>query len=74
MNLLRLIALLVIIWLAYRWVRAMFPKEPAARTEEASSPVRVIRCARCGLHVPEDKAVQEAGIWYCTPEHRDGSE
>jgi uncharacterized protein len=30
----------------------------------------MVRCARCGLHVPEREALQHAGRYYCSAQHK----
>ena len=30
----------------------------------------MVRCARCGLHVPTAEAVSAGGQWYCCEAHR----
>lgn len=32
---------------------------------------RMVACARCGVHLPEDEAVSLGGKSYCSPAHRD---
>jgi uncharacterized protein len=43
---------------------------PAARPA-AGGPQEMVRCAVCGLHLPQAEAVTDArGVTYCSPEHR----
>ena len=30
----------------------------------------MVRCARCGLHVPANEAIAANGRWYCCEAHR----
>jgi uncharacterized protein len=31
---------------------------------------RMVRCAYCGVHVPEGEAIGEGPRFFCSPEHR----
>jgi uncharacterized protein len=31
---------------------------------------RMVRCAQCGLHLPEGEAIREGQRFFCSPEHR----
>ncbi|MDH0896109.1 MULTISPECIES: PP0621 family protein [unclassified Pseudomonas] len=53
------------VWL---WRRFKRPARPAARPrEEQASPM--VRCARCGVHVPREKALPQGENWYCSQAH-----
>ena len=30
----------------------------------------MVRCARCGLHLPVGSAIRDGADWYCSTEHR----
>jgi uncharacterized protein len=63
---LRLFILGLLIWLAWRWLRrARPPRTPSEPTLQ-----NMVRCARCGLYVPEHDAVNSAGRYYCSTQHR----
>ncbi len=72
MNLIRLIAIGLIIWLLYRAFQRMLskPNEPEQikRQKGASD---MVKCAHCGIHIPKDEALHKDGLDYCSPEHRD---
>jgi len=42
------------------------PNAPAA--ESAAAPM--VRCAQCGVHLPQDRALTQANQWYCSEAHR----
>lgn len=73
MNLFRVIAILVIVWLVVYIVKRTLgqrqPKESLGRQQRRSE--KVVRCARCGVHVPESEAVREGDRFYCSPAHRE---
>lgn len=70
MSLFRLLTLAIVVWLlvlAYKRFVA-----PAKRTRAASPRIgTMVRCAVCGLHVPEAEAVKRRDQYFCCAEHRD---
>lgn len=76
MGLLRLLIIALIFWIVFgaikEWLgaaqqraRQSSPRPTAAKSE------RMVKCARCGLHVPESEALRAAGRFYCSAAHRD---
>ncbi|MCW3147197.1 PP0621 family protein [Stutzerimonas stutzeri] len=53
----------VAIWLWRRMVR-----KPVRRKPEPSA-LPMVRCAHCGVHLPQDQAVQDKERWYCSRAH-----
>jgi uncharacterized protein len=39
-------------------------------TPPVSAPEKMIACARCGVHVPRSEALENAGRFFCSEEHR----
>jgi len=69
MNLIRLIIITVAAWLAFHMMRRLLKHlSPPAKSE--SAPKNMVRCAKCGLHLPEAEAVAYEGQYYCCQEHR----
>lgn len=65
--LLRLLILTLVIYLALAGLRRLLRgRRPAL---EADGSVRMVRCRRCGLHVPEHEAVRQGEAYYCSREH-----
>ena len=70
MRTLLLIAAIVLVFLIVRSLlrRARIEQEMRSRVE---APTKMIRCDRCGLHVPEHDAVRgQDGHVFCSEEHR----
>jgi hypothetical protein len=44
--------------------RSLPPKEPKREVED------MVRCARCGVHLPRSESVMSGGEFYCGEEHR----
>jgi uncharacterized protein len=58
-------------YVVYRWWRAAQRIE-RARTEAAAKgrSEAIVRCAVCGLNLPQSDALAAGGRWYCSEEHR----
>ncbi len=75
-NLLRLAILILLVWLAWRFVRRWLdradrPGGIARKAKSAKPPVeRMVRCRYCDLHLPEQEALHDGRDWYCTEAHR----
>ncbi len=43
------------------------------RAEKRTQPLsgKMVRCAHCGIYIPENEAFEQAGHSYCSREHRD---
>jgi uncharacterized protein len=69
----RLIALAAIFWLLYRLILTLLNKAspPAARRTPPPGGNTMVRCAQCGLHIPQGEALEREGHYYCCAEHRD---
>jgi uncharacterized protein len=51
--------------------RRLEQQRSQGRPPRGSHPATMVRCARCGLHVPEPEAVRRGEDYYCCPEHAD---
>ena len=68
----------LLIYLAWRWYTASRPADTDASSAEAGQATQspngaetMVRCARCGVHVPASEAVIETGgAVFCSEEHR----
>ena len=54
------------VWLVRRALRA--PAEPGA-SPPPSQVSDLVRCARCGLHLPRAEARESGGALFCSEEH-----
>ncbi|MCL4316510.1 MAG: hypothetical protein M1527_06715 [Gammaproteobacteria bacterium] len=70
MNLIRLLLLALGIWLLTLVVKRYLA---AAGRKRGGTPRigTMVRCAVCGLHVPEAEAVKRRDQYFCSAEHRD---
>lgn len=55
------------VWIWRRYISA--PKRPrqAPREPEAAAPM--VRCAQCGVHVPQSEALNQDQRWFCSRAH-----
>jgi uncharacterized protein len=79
MNLIRLLALAAIFWLLYRLILTLLvksrrPAAPAKSPPADAAIATVVRCAHCGLHVPQGEALKSGDHYYCCKEHREEAE
>lgn len=59
-------------WLAWSLIRLSRRKrEQSMQQSAAREPVRIVACARCGVHLPAADALKGGGQWYCGADHRD---
>ncbi len=71
MSLLRFILIALAIWLAVQIIRRMLLQQRKRVAGQKKTAVHsMVRCAHCGLHVPETEAVQDGGRFFCSNEHR----
>jgi len=67
MGLFRLLFWIALIAAAFwLWRRLTRKKTPNAQ-QQGSLPM--VRCAQCGVHVPQDQALQAHDRWYCSQAH-----
>lgn len=74
MGLIRLLTWLVIGYFLWAMVRNYLRKQEALRkgraADQPASPVLVVKCRKCGLHLPQSEAVSGSDEWFCGDEHR----
>jgi uncharacterized protein len=65
-RLLFLLAVIVVVFLLLRAYRRQAPKQQdvAAQAEE------MVRCAKCGVHLPKSESILSGGNYYCSDAHR----
>jgi uncharacterized protein len=71
-NMIRIVFWAVLIYLAF-WAWRKFkapPTRPAARPQPpADTATPMVRCAHCGVHLPQNRALSIDSEWYCTQVH-----
>jgi uncharacterized protein len=51
------------------WLWRKFKANDAAPPARPEDPLKMVRCAHCGLHLPNDRALQQGKEWYCSQAH-----
>ncbi len=67
---LRLILLAIAIWLAITFIRQLLQSGKPPARQHRPGEQNMVRCAQCGVHVPETEAVRDDGRYYCSERHR----
>lgn len=70
MPLFRVIAVIIVLWVAYVVLKNFLKKVRNTPKSPVSAKVpSMLRCALCGTHVPENHAINKNGLVYCCKEH-----
>jgi uncharacterized protein len=69
-KLLLILAALVLVYFAVKAyqrgvIRRAEPPSPRGRSAE-----KMVRCARCGVHLPRSESLMSGGEFFCSEEHR----
>ncbi len=67
---LRFVVLVAAVWVAFLIVRQLLRSGSARPNAPRLPDTRMVRCAHCGLHVPEDEALQHEKHYFCSEKHR----
>jgi uncharacterized protein len=70
MNLARLIIIATAVWLAIYTLRRILRHLTPPQATSTGSAKNMVRCAQCGLHLPESEAVAYHGQYFCCEDHR----
>lgn len=71
MGLIRLLIIAAIFWIVFAAIKEWLSPSKQTPRRGAEEIERVVKCAYCGLHVPESEAVRARGHYYCSTAHRD---
>jgi uncharacterized protein len=56
-----------VIW----WIKLSRPASASKTSStDRDQPLNMVRCAHCGLHLPENEAIQSRNAVYCSDAHR----
>lgn len=67
MGLFRLLFWIALIGAAFWLWRRFAQKKAAPKPRQTTLPM--VRCAQCGVHIPQDQALQSQDRWYCSRAH-----
>ena len=69
MGLFRLLLIIALVWLAWRLLSKTLLGKRQSTRDNLEAPRRMVRCAQCGLHVPESESVEQQGNHFCSQAH-----
>jgi uncharacterized protein len=69
-TILRYLVAFGIFWFIIHLLRTRLAPPRPAQPRPAPRDVRMVRCAHCGVHVPEPEAIRSGGNDYCSAAHR----
>lgn len=56
------------VWFIRRLLNPPAKRPKAAPPESVAAPM--VRCAHCGVHLPQDRALGQGQQWFCSEAHR----
>lgn len=65
-RLLFLLAVVIVVYLLLRSFRRQAPKQQDVPTAAEE----MVRCAKCGVHLPKSESILAGGNFYCSDAHR----
>lgn len=75
MGIFRLLAIIFVIWLIVHFVKRLLNARHKLPDREKPGKIdRMVRCEKCGLHVPEHEAIQQQGRYFCCKAHQDSDQ
>lgn len=72
MGLIRILTIAFLIWLAIYFVKRLINSSSQIRRPHKPREIEnMVACHKCGLHVPQEEAIESKGRYYCSESHRD---
>ncbi|MBI4754571.1 MAG: hypothetical protein HY778_03945 [Betaproteobacteria bacterium] len=59
-----------LIWLLFTWTRRSVGRPPDGQAPKERQIERMVSCAHCGVHIPENESVRAGERHFCSEEHR----
>lgn len=71
MGLIRLLLVILLIWVAWRLLRGVITGSGNSpqNSNPGSNPTRMVKCSQCGVHLPEQEAIQRDEHFFCGRPH-----
>lgn len=70
MGLIRLIIIVFLGWLLFRLFRHWQNRISSKPTSPGEKIDTMVKCAQCGVHVPQKSAIEANGHFFCCEEHK----
>ncbi len=74
MPLFRLLIITLVIGVGFYIYRRLTMKPPPPTNSTQVNSTHAVKCALCGLHVPDDEAIRRNNQTYCCQDHADKSQ
>ena len=71
MGLIRLLIIALIAWIVFSALKDWLNRPDQPKKRAGGEIEQMVKCAHCGLHVPESEAIRAGGSYYCSNAHRD---
>jgi uncharacterized protein len=71
MGLIRLIIIVFLGWLLFRLFRHWQNRLSSKPTSSGEKIDTMVKCAQCGVHVPQKSAIESNGQFFCCEEHKE---
>ncbi|MEJ2360626.1 MAG: PP0621 family protein [Gammaproteobacteria bacterium] len=72
MGLIRLLIYIFLIWLAISFFKRLLHSPSPSHTKKKPRQIEsFVACHKCGLHIPQEEAIEHEGQYYCCKAHRD---
>lgn len=71
MGLIRFLIIVVAIWVVIILIRSYLNRKPKVKQDKQTAVDSMVRCAHCGLHIPDNEAIQRGEHYFCCQEHAD---
>ncbi|MBA3979689.1 MAG: hypothetical protein C0462_03720 [Alcanivorax sp.] len=68
MGLIRVLVLALLIYVVWRLIKSVTSRQRSATPPDTQ---RMLRCAHCGVHVPEHLALPHKDVHFCSSAHRE---
>lgn len=65
----RLLFWMLLAFVAYAVAKKWFGSGAGRQRAADKPPEAIVRCAACGLNLPQSDAHSRDGLWYCSREH-----
>ena len=66
----RLLFFLILALLAYLFIKSLGRTRTHDKPPRKPGEQQMVRCAHCGLHLPENEAVSADGVHFCSDAHK----
>ena len=70
-NLIRFIVLIAIVWLVYRLIKQWRAQSRNLKKKTDERIENIVKCAQCGVHIPENEAIHYNDQVFCSSAHKD---